>query len=256
VALLAVCGVIALAGCDGAGGGASDREVTGGRQAGSILSLGEHTVIATRLYGYSLKGHPLEAFELGRRSAPLTVVALAAMHGNEPAGSVVLRALRDGTPITGVNLWVIPRDNPDGLLRDSRYNARGVDLNRNFPASWRRQHDHSSGTRPSSEPETRALERFLNRVDPDYVVTIHAPFHGVDTYRSKDRAFARRLSRALGLPLKSFDCDGGCHGTLTQWFNNRHDGACVTVELGAHPRHHYLHVRAPRGLLRAIGGHR
>ncbi len=187
----------------------------------------------------------------------MTVVALGAMHGNETGGLVVLRQLRDGTPIHGVHLWVIPRDNPDGVLRDDRQNARGVDLNRNFGVKWRYQTGYYySGPRPSSEPETRGLKRFLNRVTPDFVVTFHSPLRGVDAYQSKDRPFAHRLARYLRLPMKSFDCSGGCHGTLTQWFNTRHRGACVTVEFGASPSARYLKVRAPRGLLRAIGGHR
>jgi protein MpaA len=214
-------------------------------------------VIATRVYGHTVNGHRLRAFELGSRSAAVTVVALAAMHGNETGGSVILSSLRDGKPVHGVDLWVIPRDNPDGVLRDNRHNAHGVDLNRNFPAKWIFQRGYYySGPRPSSEPETRGLERLLDRIDPDYVVTFHSPLHGVDAYQSKDRPFARRLARDLGLPMKSFDCNGGCHGTLTQWFNNRHDGACVTVELGAAPSGRYLRVRAPRGLLRAIHAHR
>jgi hypothetical protein len=96
--------------------------------------------------------------------------------------------------------------------------------------------------------------RFLDRVDPGHVVTMHSPLHGIDVYGAKDRPFARRLSREMGLPRKSFNCSGVCHGTLTQWFNRHHDGACVTVEFGDHPKGRYLHGRATRGLLRAIGG--
>ncbi len=226
-------------------------------QAGGDAAVGRPAVLSKRIIGHSVMGHALRAFELGDRSADVTVVALAAMHGNETGGSVVLDNLRDGSRVHGVHLWLIPRDNPDGVLRDNRHNAHGVDLNRNFPTKWEFQRGYYySGRRPSSEPETRSLQRFLDHVDPDYVVTFHSPLHGVDAYQSKDRPFAHRLARHLLLPLKSFDCSGGCHGTLTQWFNSRHRGACVTVELGAEPSRHYLNGRAPRGLLRAVGGHR
>ncbi len=214
-------------------------------------------VLSVRVIGYSVNGHPIKAYELGDRGADVTAVVLAAMHGNETAGSVVLTTLREGNPVHAVHLWVIPRDNPDGTLRDDRHNAHGVDLNRNFPEKWKRETGYyNSGPRRASEPETRSLMRFLDRVDPDFVVTIHQPLDGVDVYGAKDRRFAHRLSDELKLPIKEFNCSGTCHGTLTQWFNARHAGACVTVEFPSNPGDRYLHVRAPRGLVRALGGYR
>jgi murein peptide amidase A len=213
-------------------------------------------VVSSRIIGHSVNSHPIRAFELGNPHAALTVVALGAMHGNETGGLVVLGDLRDGKPVKGVHLWVIPRDNPDGVLRHERHNAHGVDLNRNFPTKWKPLTGYYyAGPAPSSEPETRALKRFLNRVDPDYVVTFHSPLQGVDVYGAKDRPFARSLAKHLNLPTKSYNCSGACHGTLTQWFNAHHAGACVTVEFASSPSAGYLHVKAPRGLLHAIGGH-
>lgn len=214
-------------------------------------------VLSKRVIGYSVRGRPIRAYELGVRGARRTVVALGSMHGNEQDGTVVISQLINGKPITGVHLWVIPRDNPDGYLRNVRHNARGVDLNRNFPVKWKRVTGYyNSGAAPSSEPETRVLKRFLNRVNPGHVVTFHSPLRGIDVYGAKDPPFARRLSTQLRLPMKSFDCSGGCHGTLTQWFNRNHPGACVTVEFGPDPHRRYLNVRAPRGFLHAIGGSR
>ncbi|MEJ7707825.1 MAG: M14 family zinc carboxypeptidase [Nocardioidaceae bacterium] len=214
-------------------------------------------VVSRRVIGQSVKDHPIRAFELGQRKAGLTVVAVGAMHGNETGGKVILNSLRDGRAIKGVHLWVVPRDNPDGVLRDERHNVHGVDLNRNFGVNWRPLTGYYyAGPAAWSEPETRSLRGFLNRVDPDYVVSFHSPLYGIDVYGAKDRPFARRLSKELALPIKEFDCAGVCHGTLTQWFNKRHAGACVTVELASDPADRYLKVRAPRGLLRAIGGYR
>lgn len=214
-------------------------------------------VLSRRIIGYSVRGHPIRAYELGDRRASRTVVAVGAMHGNEQDGSVLISRLINGDPISGVHLWVIPRDNPDGYLRNVRHNARGVDLNRNFPTSWRRLTGYYySGPRPSSEPETRALQRFLDRIDPKHVVTFHSPLHGVDVSGAKDRPFARRLATNLDLPNREFACSGVCHGTLTQWFNRNHRGDCVTVEFGRDPSWRYLNVRAPSGFLRAIGGSR
>jgi hypothetical protein len=45
-------------------------------------------------------------------------------------------------------------------------------------------------------------------------------------------SLVRSLARATGLPVKSFDCQGGCHGTFTDWHNDRTPGRAVTVEFG------------------------
>ncbi len=214
-------------------------------------------VLSKRIIGHSVKDRPIRAWEVGDRQAEVTVVAVADIHGNETGGEVILNSLRDGRAISGVHLWVVPRDNPDGVLRGQRHNARAVDLNRNFGVKWKPLTGYYyAGPRPWSEPETRAQRRFLNRVDPDYVVSFHSPLYGIDVYGAKDRPFARRLSQEMALPIKEFDCAGVCHGTLSQWFNARHEGASVTVELGSDPSERYLTRRGPRGLLAAIGGSR
>ncbi len=225
--------------------------------AAALSSAGTDTptVRSQRTIGHSVRGHAIRAYEMGSRKASRTVVVIGAMHGNETGGSAVISALIGGKPIRGIHLWAIRRDNPDGVLSGHRRNAHGVDLNRNFPTKWKRLYgNYNSGPRPRSEPETRALMRFLNRVDPDYVVTMHSPLHGIDVYDAKDRPLARRLSRQMRLPIRDFDCGGVCHGTLTQWFNANHKGACVTVEFGANPSSRYLAIGAPRGLVRAVGG--
>jgi len=227
------------------------------RQVASVSTIpSKDAVLSHRTIGRSVRGHPIRAYEMGSRRAAKTVVLIGAMHGNETEGSTVISAMMAGRPIKGVHIWAVRRDNPDGVLTNHRRNAHGVDLNRNFPTKWKKlTGNYYSGPRPASEPETRALMRFLHRIDPAYVVTMHSPLHGIDVYGAKDRPFARRLARDMRLPVQSFDCGGVCHGTLSQWFNRHHDGACVTVEFGANPSSRYLHVGAPRGLMRALGGH-
>jgi hypothetical protein len=235
------------------------------RAGGSVQAGdGKHPVVAAkpavigkRVIGHSVKDRPIRAWRLGEKRAPITAVVFARHHGNEPAGEVVLDTLRDGNPVHGIDLWVVPRLNPDGAVRDARQNAHGVDLNRNFPWHWKpRKGYYYSGPHAASEPETRAAMRFLNNINADYVVSIHQPFFGLDVKHAKDRAFARRLSRQLKLPNESLPCRGGCGGSLSGWFNHRHKGASVTVEFGESPSRHYLTVRAPRGLVRALGGTR
>ena len=205
-------------------------------------------VVEKRVIGHSVRGRPITAWRLGERGKP-KVLLVATMHGDEGAPRQILATLRDGKPIHGLNLWVLPVYNPDGLAAHTRKNARGVDLNRNFPYHWADlDGSYESGPRAGSEPETRAMMRFLKDIRPRWIVSFHQPLNGVDT-DTKDRRFSRRLSRALNLPLKSFDCGGVCHGTMTGWFNSRFHGAAVTVEYGAHPGRRRLTVAAPRQIL-------
>ena len=212
-------------------------------------------VIGKRLIGRSVSGRPIMAYHLGEVGKPKAIV-FASMHGNEPAPRQILWALRDGPPIHGVDLWVVPSYNPDGLARDTRKNAHGVDLNRNYPYKWRDlDGDYESGPSPASEPETKAVMAFLRDVHPRWIVSFHQPLKGVDS-DTKWPKFAKRLARNLDLPLKRFACGGVCHGTMTMWYNHNFGGAAVTVEYGAHPSRHRMRVQAPRQLLRSLGGWR
>jgi len=205
--------------------------------------------------GHSVRGRPIVAWHLGQPGRP-TAAVIAAMHGNETAPRQILYSLIDGAPVHGVNLWVVPTYNPDGVARGTRKNAHGVDLNRNFPYSWRDlDGTYESGPFPASEPETKAAMAFLRQIRPHWIVSFHQPLHGVDR-DTKWPAFARRLARDLELPLKDFSCGGVCHGTMTGWYNHRFAGAAITVEYGAHPGRYRMRVTAPPQLLRALGGWR
>ncbi len=178
------------------------------------------------------------------------------MHGDEPAGVRLVRAIRTGPRIRGLRLWVIPTVNPDGLAAHTRQNANGVDLNRNWGYQWVRQTgQYDSGPRPFSEPETRALRRFLDRVNARFVVSFHQPLHGVDSDHVKNRHLMRRLASNLNLTPKPMRCSGVCHGTMTGWYNAHHLGAAITVEFGVHPATGYLSGRAARGTVRSLLGH-
>ncbi|MBB6626893.1 DUF2817 domain-containing protein [Nocardioides sp. KIGAM211] len=206
------------------------------------------TILGTRVLGHSVDDRPIRAWHLGEVGQP-EVVLIATMHGNEAAPAQILRSLRDGRAIRGVDLWVVPTYNPDGRAAHTRANAHGVDLNRNYPFHWvDLDGNYESGPQAASEPETRAMMRFLRKVRPDWILSFHQPLHGVDT-DTKRPAFSRRVARHLDLPRKSFTCGGVCHGTMTGWFNHRFDGTAVTVEYGAHPKRRLMRAKAPRQVL-------
>ncbi len=187
--------------------------------------------------GHSVQGRPIVAYHRytpgGLGTRPLLVIGQ--MHGTEETGKRVIAALRQRALPDSVDVWLIPTVNPDGDVRNRRANAHGVDLNRNFPHNWVRKGagtNYFSGPRAASEPETRAVRDFIRRVQPWRTVSFHTPLYGVDVSNGKDPALARDLSRWSGYPLRSFTCNSGCKGTLTQFINGRLDGAAVTFEFG------------------------
>jgi hypothetical protein len=225
--------------------------------AAAVVPARASAALEVRVIGHSVRGRAIRAWHLGDPASPVKAVFIATMHGNEARPARILESLRDGPPVTGADIWVVPTMNPDGRHRHTRKNARGVDLNRNFPVRWIRQHgSYNSGRRPASEPETRAMMRFLRAVRPTYVVSFHQPLYGVDNSYWKTRALGQRLSEDLGLPQKRFTCNHGCHGTMTQWFNKRLPGAAITVEYGARMTWRQKHVTGPTGLLTSIGATR
>jgi len=204
--------------------------------------------------GTSADGRPIRAYRAGQPGKPVVVV-VATMHGEENFGQYVARGLLEGRPITGVDLWVVPVLNPDGLVRDRRWVNGNVDLNRNFPHRFIVR--ANSGPKARSAKETSIVMRFLNRVDPRYLVSWHQPLIGVDTYGVKDRALRKRLSAGLDIAPRYLDCHGSCHGTMTGWFNRTHDGAAITIEYGSTARSlARMKGRDADAVLHAVGGSR
>ncbi len=186
--------------------------------------------------GTSREGRAIRAHVLGDPDADVRVVVLGSMHGDEPAGTRVVSALLQQAPPPGTAIWLVSTMNPDGLARGTRTNAHAVDLNRNFPASWRPQDAGTaewSGPRAASEPETRAVMDFLVDVRPTAVLSFHQPFDVVDITHSPARKAGRLLARWMDVQARSVGCGGPCRGTLTEWATDELDTIAMTVELPA-----------------------
>ena len=224
--------------------------------------------------GRSVQGRRIVAHRKGTPGARHRVVLLGQIHGDERAGVTTAKAARRLRVRSDTEVWVIPTMNPDGHAARTRTNARGVDLNRNWPMNWRRTTRGTtwSGPRAKSEPETRIMLRFLKKVRPTYVVSLHQPFGEVGFTDDKPKAFQRRLARALGLPLADIGIGGpvprpmsraeerarglqpgGGNNlpTLTGWYNAKYPGTAITVELTPKPPKHFVEHQAPRAILRA-----
>jgi murein peptide amidase A len=151
--------------------------------------------------GHSVHGRPIILFSSGPADAALKILVVGDIHGNETAGMRIARRLTAGPAPSGTDLLVVPTINPDGVAANTRGNAHGVDLNRNFPFRWRPLSGAEySGRAPLSEPETRAAYGLILRQKPDLTIWFHQPFGLVDPPEGNPFA-ARRYAQLIGLPL-------------------------------------------------------
>jgi murein peptide amidase A len=166
---------------------------------------------ASSHYGTSLEGVPLTVFLPEENNAELVI--LASIHGDEAETTVVVSEALRCLPRGDLRAAVILCGNPDGMLRGTRGNGRGVDLNRNFPTSnWSPEPVHyksrsndardialSPGSEPASEPETKALVALLDQINPLAVVSLHSALACVDD--SGASHLGRQLADRCGLPF-------------------------------------------------------
>lgn len=193
-----------------------------------LAAAAERSVI-----GRSVQGRPIVSLRSGPSDAALSVLVVGDIHGNEAAGMRITRRLIATKPPKGAELLIVPTINPDGLAARTRGNARGVDLNRNFPFDWRPlTGGEYSGPRPLSEPESRAAHRFILRTQPDVTIWFHQPFGLID--RPNGNPFvAHRFSQLIGLPLVNLP--GRYPGSASRWQNHRLPGTTAFVaELPQH----------------------
>jgi murein endopeptidase len=202
--------------------------------------------------GRSTRGRPVIALRAGDTASPERALVVGCIHGNECAGTAVTHILAGSAP--PVDLWVVPNLNPDGFALGRRQNARGVDLNRNFPAEWRaggRPWDAEyPGPRPLSEPETRAAARLIRRIEPAVTIWFHQPQALVRAWGPSMPA-ARRYARLAGMRFRAIRWP---RGTAPNWQNHRFLGtSSFVVELPAGPLKPAAANRQARAVLALLG---
>jgi len=163
----------------------------------------QHAVIGT-----SVEGRDIEVLTYGDGDTHLAFVA--GIHGGYEWNTVVLanqfmdylEQNPDFIP-ENITISVIPMANPDGVAKifgttnvstatappteettSGRFNANGVDLNRNFDCNWQpksfwRGKEVAAGTAAFSEPEAAAIRDFVLSKDPAAVVFWHSAANGV-----------------------------------------------------------------------------
>jgi protein MpaA len=182
--------------------------------------------------GASVRDRPIVAVLSGDLDAKRAVLVVGAIHGDEPAGIAIARDLyRDRPPRSGL-IVTIPDLNPDGVEAGTRQNARGVDLNRNFPWRWRpleRLGDPQySGPHALSEPESRIAHSLILRRRPRITVWFHQPLALVDESggNQKVESLAARL---MHLPLRRLT---RYPGSAASWQDHRlRSTTAMVVEL-------------------------
>ena len=225
------------------------RRLLGGHASAAHAGL-THTIL-----GHSVRGRPISAVERGNSAATRKVLVFGSIHGDETAGVAIARRLERAAAPRNADLWIVERLNPDGVAARTRQNARGVDLNRNFPYRWRRLGRPGdptwSGPRPLSEPETRIARRLVQRVHPEVTVWFHQPLALVDS-SGGDRRVERSFARRVRLPLRHIS---PYPGTATRWQNHRYPGTtALVVELPRGPLASVLRDRCVKAILALARG--
>lgn len=213
------------------------------------------TRVRTAVIGKSVRGRAIEVVVLG--SGARRVLYLGGVHGDEYGTDVLrgfvahLKADADAVP-HGAEAHIIECLNPDGRVRWSRGNARGVDLNRNMPTrDWSAklhtrdratQRGTHGGKSPGSEPEVRALISYLTKGFA-VVVSVHSRGGIVDYDGPGSRRLAQRVAAESGLRVAHLDYQEVVTGSLGRFVPERHGAPALTVE-----------VRGPQCSTRIVAG--
>ncbi len=187
-------------------------------------------------FGRSVQNRPLTFIRRGNPNG-VRVLVVGCMHGNECAGLPILDILKSMEAPTDIDLWILPKLNPDGTLMNIRQNANKVDLNRNFPVRWKPLGKSGfwqwAGTGPATEPETKSMLRLGKMVQPQLSIWYHQDYFRISPGVGRDGDMRERYAILVDLPILKIE--GGTYsGTSSMWSEtlNNNDTTSLTVEFG------------------------
>ena len=184
----------------------------------------------------SVEGRPISLLELGEGDS--TTIIFGGFHGDEVEGArLVFRFARYLSTEYALpfhaHIILVPAVNPDGLVKNTRTNGNGVDINRNFPTkNWQPSYSEKGnfpGVRPSSEPETRAVIALLERYKPQRIVTVHTALRVVN-YDGPGLTLATAMSEVTGYPVAA-DIGYPTPGSFGNYAGKEMNIPVITLEL-------------------------
>lgn len=205
--------------------------------------------------GTSVSGRPLEVYRFG--TGPSKRMIIAGIHGGWEWNTILLAdqliTILTGRPDLvpeGVTLYLLRSMNPDGEARGdgvyARANENGVDLNRNFPALWRKDSPRrgcwallelSPGRTPASEPETLAVMAFLLEAEIEALISYHSAglgiFPGGQPPDPASVRLAGQVAEVSDYPYPPIDTGCQYTGQLIDWASQQ-GIASLDIELTNH----------------------
>lgn len=183
--------------------------------------------------GTSHGDRPLRMTRMGR--GPRRVLWVGGIHGDERVGHVATEQLphvlaAEPGALERITLTLVEDVNPDGTAQGTRGNARGVDLNRNYPAA-NFQPSRFFGARPLDQPEAAALHDLILDERPHLVVVTHAwrGDHFVN-FDGPARELAERFARLSGYRVQPSDGIAPTPGSLGSWVGGTLGIPILTLE--------------------------
>jgi len=187
--------------------------------------------------GWQIIGQSIEGRDIRRRtvgSGPRVVLWVDGIHGNEPENAVSTAALPEAflsepERASRVTLHLIEHLNPDGRAAGSRFNAAGVDLNRNYPLAFEPAKRHS--TAPLDQPESILLAAQITTLRPDLIIMAHSwPGRHFINFDGPAQALAERFSALSGYPVVPSDGFHPTPGSLGSWVGIGMQQPILTLE--------------------------
>lgn len=185
-----------------------------------------------KIIGESLGGRDIRLRTVGHGAH--TVLWIGGIHGDEPEGRIATEALPSAflsqpARAARITLHLIEDLNPDGRAAQSRGNAAGVDLNRNYPTAFVPADHH--GQAPLDQPEAAVLAKQIDDLQPALVLVAHSwrERHFIN-YDGPGAALAETFSEHSGYPVVRSDDIAPTPGSLGSWIGREQGIPILTVE--------------------------